>query len=104
MAPVITRRRYFAAVAKFDPFSYAVDAARSLLNGVPGPSIGAAGVWSYLRYWGDCAVEFHQGHERGGGVETTGARERLLRREGPADFPVRTTGQQASQSPAVPFA
>ena len=60
MLPVTFAPPGIRAIAKFDPFSYAVDAARSLLNGVPAdPSVlqafflfsvlGVIALWSFIK-------------------------------------------------------
>jgi ABC-2 type transport system permease protein len=60
MLPVAFAPATIRTIAKFDPFSYAVDAARSLLNGVPSdPSVpqafalfsvlGVTALWSFIK-------------------------------------------------------
>jgi ABC-2 type transport system permease protein len=60
MLPVAFAPPTIRAIAKFDPFSYAVDAARALLNGVPGDPfvaqafvlfsvLGVIASWSFIR-------------------------------------------------------
>jgi ABC-2 type transport system permease protein len=60
MLPVAFAPAAIRTIAKFDPFTYAVDAARSLLNGVPGdPSVlqafalfsvlGVVALWAFIK-------------------------------------------------------
>lgn len=59
MLPVAFAPASIRMLAKFDPFTYAVDAARALLNGIPDPSIwhafalfsvlGVIALWSFIK-------------------------------------------------------
>ncbi|MEA3138145.1 MAG: type transport system permease protein [Gammaproteobacteria bacterium] len=59
MLPVAFAPASIRLIARFDPFTYAVDAARALLNGIPDPSIwqafglfsvlGIVALWSFIR-------------------------------------------------------
>jgi ABC-2 type transport system permease protein len=59
MLPIGFAPRLIRTIARFDPFSYAVDAARALLNGVPDPAVlqafvlfavlGVIALWTFIK-------------------------------------------------------